>query len=470
MSDKTTNISEISTKGKAFVDASGTRFIVRGVALSPKSNADLLADDYSDYMKEYVIPQLTYLNVNVIRVYQIDENKPHKKVMDLLAKNNIYVMVGMVTPTVSVNRMDPKYTLDIYNRLAKIAKEFCGYPNTFAFSVGNEVVFPGEIYTLSGDNATNANNTIKSDAQVMKSMIKDLKKYMRDNNLRSVPVGMAMQDGPTSTLSAWKGIGTDTVAAYYAGGDKKHRADFIGINSYRYVNGKTPGPMSSYNGLATEVETIPVPVFLTESGGFENPPVERDWAIVPEMYKTELSNQLSGQIAFQFFEKGAGFGLYNESPAASVNSSSTDTNSVTPLSQTKLGGAANLSTEFKNAKDNVPAMPPTVADPSTCPKACDPSYVPCPAPTINITVENYSDVVIKAVQGGTVLATLPAKSGPSPTPVSVQVNGIDNLLLQENPKTNVWIPVCQVAADKLTDGLVVKNDVAWGTSAVCSIS
>jgi hypothetical protein len=462
-------ISTISIIGKAFVDESGNRFIVRGVALSPNRDVDLLSDDYSDYMKNYVIPQLVYLNVNMIRVYQIDESKIHKTVMDLLAQNNIYVMVGMVTPAVSVNRMKPQYTLALYNRTTTIASEFCNYNNTFAFSVGNEVVFPGEIYenTSPPEDAAKANSIIQNDAAVMKSLIRDVKIYMSACSLRMVPVGMAMQDGPSSTLT-WGGIGTDIVAEFYAGGDPTERADFIGINTYRYVNSKTSGPMNSYDGLANEVANIPVPVFLTETGGFESPPYERDWAIVAQLYTEQLLSQnLSGQVAFQFFEKGAGFGLYTEMPAASAN----PTASGIPLVQTKLGGAINLSRQyFESSQLHLPPMPTPVPDPSTCPSACNPALIPCPVPNINIIIKNYSPSVLKALQSGSVLADLPAGTPSNPTSTKVMVSGAVNLLIQQEESPQQWISVCQVAANKLIDGLVVQTNVPWGDGVACNIS
>ena len=102
--------SHITTNGKAFVDQKSNRFMVRGVALSPKSNADLLADDYSEYMQQYVLPELIKLNVNVVRVYQIDTSKGHGKVMGMLEEHGIYAMVGMATSEVSVNRIQPAYS------------------------------------------------------------------------------------------------------------------------------------------------------------------------------------------------------------------------------------------------------------------------------------------------------------------------------------------------------------------------
>lgn len=467
---KTSKPAPVTIEGKAFVTGSGKdkkRFMVRGVALSPNSEADLLADNYSGYFEKYVLPQLQYLNVNVVRVYRIDETQSHKKVMSLLAKNNIYVAVGLATPHICVNRIMPEYTAAIYNRYTKVAEEFCTYPNTFTFSVGNEVVFPGNIYEDCGKNPAKANAIITKDAAVMKSIVRDLKKYMRDENrknekIRIVPVGMDMQDGPSNTVAGWGGIGTDVVAAYYAGGEADERADYIGINTYRYVNGAQPGPMNSYDGLAQEVAELPVPVYLAEAGGLEKP-YPRDWAIVPEMYSEKLLyNNLSGEVAFQFFNKHEDLGLYTEDPLVGPNPFKSK---VTELSVTKYGGTAALSAEFGKVKENIPPMPQAVKDPSKCPAHFNPALLPCPAATISITVQNYADLPLKAVQDSMVIADLPVGSATTPSSTAVMVSASGDLLIQNGAN---WDMVCKVAASQLKEGLVVKNNVSWGNVA-CNI-
>lgn len=454
----TNTIKTIGTSGKAFVDSSGTRFMVRGVTLSVTTGVDLLSEDYHDYMQTYVIPRLNYLNVNVVRVYSVEESASHSKVMELLAENNIYAMVSLVSPQVSVNRLKPYYSLALYNRLTTIAAEFCGFANTFAFEVGNEVVFPGNIYANLNNDAEKANQTIKADAAVMKSMVSDLKAYIAANNLRAVPVGMAMQDGPTNTLAAWGGIGTDIVAEYYACGNSSQSADFIGINSYRYIPGN---PMTSYDGLADEVKTIPVPVFLTESGGnnSEPPTVARDWNIVPQMYSEELLyNNLSGQIAYDFFEEGNNFGLYKEQPLPGSGAASSGT-----LTPTEFGGAANLSAKFGEVVSTIPPMPGSVTTPSACPTECNPPLVGSLIPNTNITIQNFADSPLVAVQGQGVIANLPASINSS-TPSSVTVKLSNQRTLYILDEANNWGLVCKVSPNNITEGMTVMNNVQWGGS------
>jgi hypothetical protein len=284
-----------------------------------------------------------------------------------------------------------------------------------------------------------------------------------------VPVGMAMQDGPSSTVSSWGGIGTDVVAQYYAGGDATQRADFVGINTYRYVNTDEPGPMNAYDGLANEVAALPVPVFLTESGGLfkdtsGKAKYPRDWKIVGQVYQEPLLYQnLSGQVAFQFFNKKEDMGLYTESPLATPNPFTASGS----LATTTYGGANALATAFLNASSVTVPLASSVPDPSQCPSSCDPALLPCPGATISITVENYASKDLKAVQGGAVIADLPAGSQSTPSKTQVMVSGAANLLIQD---PDGWLSVCQVVASKLSAGRVVRNNVAWGAGVACELS
>ena len=483
----TQSLPTVSTSGKAFVTSSKsqqTRFIVRGVALASGFQvagvtADLLADANYDYVKTAVLPGLKALNVNLVRVYQVDLAHQHDKVMNLLADNGIYVMVGVVTPDISVNRVNPTYPVTLYQRGTSVVDAFQKYLNTFGFSVGNEVVFPGTIYAYfyhqqyptgtypnppqTNPPTPNAALTLAvaaelACAQVMKSFIRDLKAYMVAQSYRAIPVGMAMQDGPQASVVIPGLIGTDVVAAYYASGDAATRADFIGINSYRYVNTTgTPGPMSAYDGLATEVAGLPIPVFLTESGGNPSSPPPaapycRDWAIVPQMYSEALLyNNLSGQIAFQFFEEGAYFGLYNQ-----------PTTAVAPTATT-WGGATNLATEFGACVSTAVPMPPAPVPPtSTAPANCSPALLPS---FITVTVQNYATAVLDVVQGGSVIAQLPVGSSETPSSTQVVVSPAAQLFIQ-TPKT--WQAVCNVSAP-LTAGSVISNNLPWGNVA-CNVS
>lgn len=471
----------ISTNGKAFVDANNNRFMVQGVGLTSNfqvnGTLDLLADANLTYMTNIVLPLLQSLNVNMIRVYQVDYTLGHELVMSRLATNGIGVMVELVTPAVCINRIAPVYSPALYQQGASVVAAFQQFDNTVAFSVGNEVVFPGVIYNNFLTAWQNANPGKTPDPQqllqivqlavncelacaaVEKSFIRDMKAYMSANSYRAIPVGMAMQDGPQASLVNPGLIGTDVVAEFYACGDPASAADYIGINTYRYINTSVPGPMNSYDGLANEVLTIPIPVFLTESTAV-NPPYPRDWAIVDQMYSEALLyDNLSGQVAFEFFENTTtndNFGLYNQ-----------PTNPTATPTPTTLGGASSLATQFAGYTQL--EVPTPATSPSACPTACAPALLPNPAPNITVTVMNYATVALAVVQNGTVMANLAAAASPtSPSSTPVQVCDQLELYILEPEPTGSWPTVCTVAVSGFADGDTILNNVPWG--GACNVT
>ncbi|MFC5050526.1 hypothetical protein ACFPK9_07870 [Rubritalea spongiae] len=481
----------VTIKGKALYTTSiNERFIVRGVALSAKDVPalqidDILSDTHIDFIKKTVIPQLLKLNVNMIRVYQANPKNSHSKVMEELSKNGIYVMLGLATSIYSIKRMNAEYTQSTFNHAAQLVDEFSNYENTLCFSVGNEVEFPGQqAANLHQDtpNQTDAEivqmtiNLELKVAQAMRSFARDVKHHISTNNYRTIPVGCAMQDGPQSSWTTTNPndyevgiIGTDIIAQYYASGDSTERMDYIGINTYRYLNGN---PMSSYDGLAIEASPLPVPVILSETGGLSSTP--RDWKIVPEMYtRTELYPQLSGQIAFQMLEEGAGFGLYSVS----------NNSGALTLTETTNGGASNLASVYATAASkpvhtiastpSSPTSPPPSAGNAPAVKITWPSSLlplkTYQAPNASITVKNYATYPIQLVQNDAVVGTIAAAASETrPRSGMMKVTPGVALSMQSKVKNN-WDAVCYLPAHKVKAGITVRNDVSWHVNAVCPL-
>lgn len=452
----------IEVQGKAFVTKNNqARFMVRAVALASNNhNKDLLADSQHDYFKSKILPRLIDLNANAIRVYNVDLSQEHDKTMDLLKEYGIYVQIGMATSEQSVNRVDPSYSNGLRQRLVDVIDKFYKFENILGYSVGNEIVFPGNIdnYVTNIENPKQCSNEVeciertinieKHDAAVVKALIRDSKAYLKDKGL-DTPVGVAMQDTPQASADPKELIGTDVVAQYYACGSESERADYIGMNSYRYVPG---GPMSAYDGFAKMAETFPIPVFLTESGAVvdSNNPQTRDWKIVGQNYtRSILIENLSGQVAYEFFNEPNNFGLYVEDEG---------------MFPTSFGGAQALGNEFANASLISVPMPSTSPDSVDCPSNFNPD-VPEPGETIDITIKNYASEKLKVTQDETIIATLDDANNGTPSATDASIDkSLPLYILQDK----TWNLVCDVPANSLEDGWIVKNDVSWGES--CQIS
>ncbi|MEO9526853.1 hypothetical protein [Roseibium sp.] len=470
------------------------RFMIRGVAVDAASVTalkydDVLADHHFSTMKA-IFDKAIDLNINCIRVYALNPNYSHKQAMDHLKAHGIYVMVGLASAENSVHQMSGAYAQATFVHAARLVDEFQAYDNTFCFSVGNEVNFPGQqaanLKKAHPDktDAEIAQLTVDLEctvAQAMKSFVRDVKHHIKNQGYRSIPVGMAMQDGPQSSWTnsnpqAYQRglIGTDTLQQYYAAGtNDADRADFIGINSYRYESGQGPGGLDAYDGLAEEASRLPVPVFLSESGDIVGP--TRDWKIAAHVFKTAaLRDQLSGQVAFQLMDEGAGYGLFTVSESGGSVT-------LTAASQTSVTDLTNVFQEcfttppyFAAGQPNHPTSAPTSfgSNPEvTLPKGW-PNLLTLKTfspPTTDITVENYNttskiQVVQQVNDSYLVLGVLqPATSATSPTSRTIRLYSQTAINIQfYDAKTKKWDQVCGVPAKSVKAGKTVKTDVKYG--------
>jgi len=497
----------ISISGKAFVSGeNSTRFMVRGIALAtdPTLNfnlniSDILSNEHSAYFATNILPNLISMNVNCIRVYQVNPDNKHNETMNALEAAGIYVMVGLVTSNHSINQYTAEYSQATFAHGARIVDEFQSYDNTFCFSVGNEVEFPGQQATYVSTNnpsytpAQVVAATIQLEynvAQAMKSFARDIKAHISTNQYRTIPVGCAMQDGPQSSwgmnnvVAYEQGlIGTNIIAQYYVSGAEAERMDYIGINSYGYVAGHTPAD-TAYDALENEVSLLPVPVFLSESGAITGS--DRDWADVAVNYNSKytIGSQISGQIAFQMFEQGHGYGMNNVT-------------SDTVYAPVAMGGIPDLTAQFLAAKSatvpSIAATPTTINAPTSAtspgsPPNTTPVYAPLTVqlswpssllslktyvqPNGTATFSNYATETVQVVQQGVVLATIGARiDANTPKTVTVPITTGQAIQMQGNVVVNGVTEmgaICQVAGSAVIDGCNIANNVSWGEGVACN--
>ena len=169
------DVTSISVKGNAFFKGD-ERFYIRGVDYQPGGSGDL-ADPIADTDGcKRDIEKFKSLGLNTIRVYSVDNSKDHDECMNALADAGIYLVLDVNTPKYSLNREEPKQSYnDVYLQYIFATVEmFAKYKNTLAFFSGNEVV--------NDDKSS-------STAPYVKAVTRDIRQYLRERDLRTVPVG-----------------------------------------------------------------------------------------------------------------------------------------------------------------------------------------------------------------------------------------------------------------------------------------
>lgn len=271
---------------KFFYSNNGSQFFIRGVAYQQNVGAndklsfvDPLAD--GDACKRD-IPYLKQLETNVIRVYALDVKKDHSECMDLLQENGIYVIADLSEPDLSINRNDPQWNVDLYDRYTGVVDLFHNYSNVLGFFAGNEV--------------TNRKSNTNASAYV-KAAVRDTKAYIKAQGYRKIPVGYSANDDKDIRVS---------LADYFACGDYEDRADFFGINMYEWCGSSTYST-SGYSDATSDYKNLGIPIFFSEYGCNRVQP--RKFQEVGTLFGSQMTDVWSGGIVYMYFQEGNDYGL-----------------------------------------------------------------------------------------------------------------------------------------------------------------
>ncbi|ODV94604.1 hypothetical protein PACTADRAFT_17291 [Pachysolen tannophilus NRRL Y-2460] len=242
--------------------------------IDPLAYSEICSRDI-EYLKE--------LNVNVIRVYAIDPQANHDYCMNLLAKNNIYLIADLSEPKASVDRKEPTWDGDLYDRYKNVVDALEKYNNVLGFFAGNEVV---------------NDRTTTSAAPFVRASIRDVKKHIVKKKYRNIPIGYSTNDDSQIR---------DFLSNYFiCGDDNTSKADFYGINNYEWC-GHSTFRTSGYSERVADFKNFPIPVFFSEFGC--NTVRPRPFTEVDALFSPLMSDAFSGGIMYMYFEEQNQFGV-----------------------------------------------------------------------------------------------------------------------------------------------------------------
>jgi hypothetical protein len=315
--------------------------------------------------------------------------------------------------------------------------------------VANEVVDPKANYQQPADIMR-----VYNDALVVKAVVRDTKAYIQrlassGKADRKVPVGIASQDTPTTSLIK---VGTDQTTAYYASGSPGERADFIGYNTYRWPANNPAGGRGAYTTLRNMFANYPVPVILTEFGDYVDAK-PRTWQQVSYLFGA-ASNVFSGGFAYQYVSTKSNSingsdavdpraAIFNTLPTQASSSANAEFRQLSREYDTAAGDAqariANKGNNFNNTinagdsiiiKNVLKNQSVAVAD-------------------NNRTNLGNSIILSYIPPNGTITLTAPKDKGQS------------NSLTLLAPDSN-WDEVCTIAGSAISPGQAFTNAVKWG--------
>ncbi|KAJ2051566.1 1 3-beta-glucanosyltransferase gel4 [Coemansia sp. RSA 922] len=275
----------ITIKGSKFFNSkTGEQFFFKGIAYQPRTGfkgetMDPLADTVGCKRDIEVFKDL---GINSIRVYEVDYTKNHDTCMKLLEDAGIYLVLDMPSPKYSINRKQPYWDHDMMSHWTAKVDAFSKYKNLLAWIAGNEVA--NDVETTPS-------------AAFVKAAIRDMKAYLKKKGL-STPVGYADNDDMHIRMN---------LINYFNCGDKDSRADFYGVNIYRWCGDTADFKTSGYEDVTKNMTDYTIPSVLTEYGC--NLVRPRTFPELKSLYGSDMGNTFSGGIMYEYSEEDNKYGI-----------------------------------------------------------------------------------------------------------------------------------------------------------------
>lgn len=357
----------IHIKSSKFVHENGDQFFIKGIAYQrqiPGHEHEPFPEIQKGYIDLLAHPQkclpdielLKELNVNTIRVYQVDPDQNHDICMHALEKNGIYVLVELLEPKHLINRESPSWTTELLKHYQQVVDSMSKYENVLGFVAGNEVV------TSVSDAGA---------APFVKAAIRDTRAYQRKKGYRPIPIGYTANDDSETREKS---------LSYFQCGNVS--ADFYGINMFEWC-GYSSFAASGLRARTAEFAALRVPVFLSEFGCNSVRP--RPFTDTDALYGPEMAGVWLGGVAYEFFENENHYGVVHEAHGRVQKLAEFDTLRLRFAAARPRGGPVGASSGAKKPP-TCPAWPaletlPPTPDPAICgclqrAVTCVPKYGP----------------------------------------------------------------------------------------------
>lgn len=306
-------IDPIEVKGNAFfVKNSSERFYIRGVDYQPGGSLKLYDPLADPSTCERDIKYFEDLGVNTIRVYLVDNTANHDECMQKLADAGIYLILDVNIPRALIARdsgANCSYNTMYLNEVLATVKVMSQYNNTLGFFAANEVI--NDVLTTPA-------------ATYVKAVVRDIKNFQRNTDLRLIPVGYSAADVEENRLQ--------TAEFFNCGDDEMARVDMFGFNDYSWC-GRLSFTLSGYNQKVEAYGNYSVPLFLSEFGC--NKATPRPFSEIALIFSTKMLPVFSGGLVYEYSEEGSNYGL------VSISSDNTTVTTNQDFANLKLQLAAN---------------------------------------------------------------------------------------------------------------------------------
>ncbi|ETS79110.1 hypothetical protein PFICI_08963 [Pestalotiopsis fici W106-1] len=374
----TSALATIEAVGSKFFTSDGDQFFIKGIAYQLVPDDPLI--DTEQCQRDAELMQ--ELGANAIRVYHVDPSADHNGCMQAFADVGIYAMIDMDTFSTYILANDLYWNQTQLDRYSAVMDTFQGYDNLLGLFVGNEII------------TTNSQSLA---APFIKAAARDLKAYRNSKGYREIPIGYSAAD-----IAELRPMLQDYLTC---GGNSSENIDFFGLNSYEWCDPATY-ETSGYANLEADASNFPVPIFFSETGC--NVPGPRLFEDQAAIFGSEMVNDWSGAIIYEWIQEANNYGLISYGPTVAATVVGTNIDG----GYTRAGTPTPVSPDFSNLKSQWASATPTGVSKSDYDTASV-STRSCPASTASgwLVDGNVALPTLGETFTGTAYSTVPSATG-----------------------------------------------------------